>query len=138
MKLPKVEIKKIGRKTYYFIDGKEVKPYFKNGCRKRIKYGRFLIKFNCDRAIHEDMKVYRSISIYDRRYFPKCYFDNGIYSIHEYVPHIRYENLNADVKDSFYAKAINLERRYGFGDFSSCQLGMRRDNKKLVYFDYGY
>jgi hypothetical protein len=138
MKLPKVEIKKINRKTVYFVDGKEVKPYFSNGCRKRIRYGKFIIKFNHKFAKHYDLELYKQISRWDKRYFPKCYFDNGVYSIHEYVPHVRLESVDQFTADTYYKKAGDLRYKYKFGDFSLYQLGIRKSNKMLVYFDYGY
>lgn len=140
MRLPKVEIERIRNKTVYFVDGKEVKPYFKHGCRKRIRCGKFLIKFNHPYAKHYDLDIYKTISRYDKRYFPKCYFDNGVYSIHEYVPHVRMGTLLSTKvnTDKLYKQAVLLRIKYKLGDFSIHQLGVRKSNKRLVFFDYGY
>lgn len=142
MKLPEVKVVKDGYHKKYYINNKRVYPNDKHGCRMSIKYGNFIIKFNHSFYYHKDLEQYKKFSIYDRRYFPKCYFDNGEYSIHEYVYHIRMDKHNEAVYYDEYNKACELKEKYDLRDFESCQLGIRRKSKsrqvKLVYFDYGY
>ncbi|HNC59144.1 MAG TPA: hypothetical protein PLP33_27200 [Leptospiraceae bacterium] len=134
--LPKFKTinKKSGQREFFF-ENKKFEPCKDCGARPKqifLDYG-IIVKFQTiyDYTRHDDLKFYCKIEEQDLIYFPKLYYDDGTYSIHEFVAHKR------DVSDEDYKKAEELSDKYGFNDFRKSQIGTRLDNGKLVYFDYG-
>lgn len=132
--LPNFEVRSGKRFREFYMDGVKFRPVYSSGVRPKKAFPELgiVVKFQ-----HEDYDFRHSDSIFysrikeeDRIYFPKLYFENDLYSVHEYVAHKRYVNAVN------YQLARKLRQKYQFNDFRMGQIGTRLDNKNLVYFDY--
>lgn len=134
--LPKIEVVRTGRKTTYLVNGEKKRPTYNSGIRPKLIMPELgiIIKFQHRFYKHYDHRVYKKISRYDRRFFPKVLADTDDYSVHEFVPHYK---IKAWEHQAYIDAAYKLKSKYDFHDFGYRQFGVRKDSGKLVYFDYG-
>lgn len=132
LKIPEI---KLVDGNHCLINGKKRQLESMGGCRKKVKHRNFLIKFEHQKVVHNDFKVYRSISAEDKRYFPKLFTQTEEYSIHEYVPHVL---IDDETDTELLQLAYRLKDKYQLLDFAAWQFAKRKDTGELIIFDYGF